>query len=160
MTISAKLCKFETALNLVSKNKPDWLFLGIECDDNCVGTQVNEGLYCHKDGTIGYYEIENGQLGNPLNKIEFNEAECSFSDVESKLSVDRYMPNLWLRNQEIVYYISNGMQTIDFVNKPPDKFTVTYGDKDQIVSSNANKNGILSLVTLSTVLASVYIILF
>ena len=156
INMSYKLCKFETAFSMISTTNPDWLFLGIECDDNCDNiNQVNEGLYCHKDGTIGYYEIENGVLGNKINKLEFNEAECSFTDNESKLSVDRYMPNLWLRDQEITYYISSGLETLNLANKVPATFTIAYTDKDPIIVSGSSKNSIISLLTFSSLLAGV-----
>jgi hypothetical protein len=134
--VSYKLCKFETDFLLVSNNNPDWLFLGIECDNNCVEKGANEGLYCHKDGTIGYYELENGLLRNKINKIEFNEQKCEFTNNGTILTVNRYMPNLWLRNQTISYYVSSGLNSLDFVNKVPSTFTISYNDKDQIIGLN------------------------
>lgn len=156
--VKYKLCKFETALKISSQNKPDWLFLGIECDDNCpeIGG-VTEGLYCHKDGTLGYYELENGLLGNNFNKIEFNEAECEFTDTEATLSVDRYMPNLWLRNQTISYYVSSGINTLDFFITVPNKFTISYNDKDPIIVSNdVSKQSISLYLLISSVLFSFF----
>ena len=146
--VTYKLCKFETAFSLVSNSKPDWLFLGIECDDNCANNNVNEGLYCNKDGTMGYYQIENGLLGNKINKIEFEEADCKFTNTESTLSVDRYMPNLWLRNQTISYYVSSGVNTLNFANKAPSKFTISYTDKDPILVSNAPRKSISFILLL------------
>ena len=157
LDVSYQLCKFETAFSIVSQSKPDWLFLGIECDDNCIEKGVTEGLFCHRDGTIGYYELENGLLGDKINKIEFNEAECDFIDNKSSLKVDRYMPNLWLRNQTISYYVSSGINTLNFVNKYPNRFTISYSNIDPILTSGISKNTISIPLLLSAIIFTLFI---
>ena len=85
---------------------------------------------------------------NKINKIEFEEADCKFTNSESTLSVDRYMPNLWLRNQTISYYVSSGVNTLNFANKAPSKFTISYTDKDPILVSNAPRKSISFILLL------------
>ena len=54
ISISFKLCKFETMFSMISSTNPDWLCLGIDdFHDNCDNVnQENESLYCHKDGLL------------------------------------------------------------------------------------------------------------
>lgn len=158
LDVTYQLCNFETAFSVASKSKPDWLFLGIECDDNCAVNGATEGLYCHRDGTIGYYEIENGLLGDKFNKIEFNEAECEFTNNESLLKVDRYMPNLWLRNQTLSYYVSSGINSLTFVNKVPNRFTISYSNIDPILTSDVSKNIISVPLLFSAIIFSLFAI--
>ena len=65
------------------------------------------------------------------------------------------MPNLWLRDQEITYYISSGLETLNLANKVPATFTIAYTDKDPIIVSGSSKNSIISLLTFSSLLAGV-----
>lgn len=109
--IEYKVCKFETTFEYEVSKPIDWMFLGIECD-NCegaVGTST-EGFYCNKlTNDFGFYEVENGNITNLFNKIEFAEFNCKFDDALSILSVDRYMPNLWLVDVNVTYYFAHGL---------------------------------------------------
>lgn len=141
INVSYKLCKFETAFEINANKPTNWLFLGIECDDKCDNNNSpGEGLYCDNKGNLGYYEITNGVLGETFNKIEFNEAECKFTDNSAVLKVDRYMPNLWLRNQTISYYVLTDNNQLNFNTKIPKKFNIVYKNKDPIIVSDATNN--------------------
>jgi len=110
-SVEYKICKFETAFDYKVSKPVDWMFLGIECDDNCENLNTStEGFYCNRlTNQFGFYEIENGNITTPFNKIEFSELKCKFEDALSVLSIDRYMPNLWLVDVNVSYYFAHGL---------------------------------------------------
>ena len=151
--LSYKVCTFETGFSLES-DTADWLFLGISNDD-IIKSIASEGMYCDYQNTIGFYQITNGTLGNKLNRYDFNEMECEFGTFSQKLSVDRYMPNLHIKNTNITYFISSGIGKMNLLTKPPSSFTIVYADDGdrlvQLTTSSANKEKISILFLLTII---------
>ena len=138
----------------------DWFFLGTSFDDT-VAIGPTEGMFCDRQGRIGFYQISNGQMGNKLNRYDFNEMECVFDGTTYELSVDRYIPNLWIKNAEITYYISSGMGNLDLISKPPVPVTIKSGDNNdrliKLTTSGASK-AVISFTFLSTIVSLLLII--
>lgn len=158
LSLSYHVCTFETGFSLTSSLKTEWLFLGVSFDDTKTG--VTEGMYCDSQNRIGFYQISNGILGNKLNRYDFNELECKFDTNPQTLSVDRYMPNLWIKNTDITYFISSGTGPMNLLIKPPVPFTIKYEDNEerlvQLTTSAATKETI-SILFLLTVLSISFI---
>lgn len=102
--LTYKMCLFETAFTLQTNSPVDWLFLGTACDDCDDKTIASEGVLCNKM-LGGYHGVANGVVGKSFQKVEYNELECE----ASLLKIDRYMPNLWLKNMTIDYFVASGL---------------------------------------------------
>lgn len=158
LLLSYKVCTFETGFALETSKETNWFFLGTSFDDSRTNV-ATEGMYCDSENTIGFYQITNGILGNKLNRYDFNEMECSFGAVPQKLSVDRYMPNLHLKNTDITYFVSSGLGKMNLLTNPPSPFTIVYadnGDRLVQVTSAATKENI-SILFLISILVAVFI---
>lgn len=118
-------CTFDTTFS-VSGNNIQWLFLGTACDDRCSTDSVGEGYLCHSD-MAGYYEIEDSTLGEPIQKYEFHHYNCSIVNNSISLHVHRFLPNKWMKNITIPYYIAGGQnEYIDFSPVNLVKFEIKY----------------------------------
>lgn len=104
-------CTFDTTFTVRQKlsgvSKP-WLFFGMACDDRCSMEGIGEGYLCSSNSATGYYEVEDGKLGNPVVKYEFHHYNCTITPEEISLHVHRFLPNFWMKNLTIPYYISSG----------------------------------------------------
>lgn len=126
-SVEHKICKFETTFDYTVSEPVDWMFLGIECDDNCEENPntSTEGFYCNRlTNEFGFYELENGNITNQFTKIEFSELKCKFDETLSILSIDRYMPNLWLFDVNVTYYFTHGLNG-ELIN-PTSTLVMTY----------------------------------
>jgi hypothetical protein len=113
--ISYTLCTFDTTLSVTYTNPSvstsDWIMIGLTCDDRCPDIpQIGEGFLCAVNGTQGYYEVDNGnELGEFVaEKIDIHHTECMWDSLSNQLQVHlhRFMPNAWIRNTTVTYYIS------------------------------------------------------
>ena len=70
------------------------------------------------------------------------------------------MPNLWIKNTDITYFISSGTGAMNLLIKPPVPFTIKYEDNEerlvQLTTSAATKETI-SILFLLTVLSISFI---
>lgn len=105
-TLEYRLCKFDTLLTAM-KNDTDWLFIGMQCDDRCPTNSVAEGYLC-SERIDGYFEIEDNKFDERINKIEFHHFKCQVSDNGVYLHAHRFMPNAWIKNMSIPYYVASG----------------------------------------------------
>ncbi len=121
-------CTFDTTFSVSKKIQEgeniDWLLLGTACDDRCPTNEIGEGYLCSKD-MPGYYEIENGVISNPVNKIEFHHYNCTITEDMISLHVHRFLPNFWLKNISIPYFIADGKEG-EFDIKKYTKFVIDY----------------------------------
>jgi hypothetical protein len=109
-TADYTLCTFDTTLSTTRsiQDGTNWLFLGMQCDDRCDSATVGEGYFCSKEEN-GYFEVENNILTEKFDKIEFHHLKCNVTDSHISLHMHRFMPNLWLKNTTINYYICSGI---------------------------------------------------
>jgi hypothetical protein len=116
-------CTFDTTFSVHINESVDWLFLGTACDDRCDIETVGEGYLCSNE-TPGYFEIEDGQLGDEIVKYEFHHFHCTIADNVALLHVHRFLPNFWIKNVSIPYYVSSGKGIPNITD--PQKFEIVY----------------------------------
>jgi hypothetical protein len=105
-------CTFDTVFSVSNARQFNWLFLGSACDDRCNTSTVGEGYLCSVDNP-GYYEVEDDVIDEPVIKFEIHHQRCNITTGEISLHLHRFLPNLWIKNTSIPYYVIGGIGAVN-----------------------------------------------
>ncbi len=124
--ISYTLCTFDTTLSASTTNA-NWIIIGTQCDDRCDGNPtIAEGYLCTTD-YAGYFEVEDNMITEQVfNKLDFHHFKCNVTNDMISAHTHRFMPNAWIKNVSVTYYIASGNDVTNLTIDRLSSFDIIY----------------------------------